>query len=459
MNKYKSGDILLEKWKLIKRIGEGGNSVVFTTKNIKNSEKEYLALKIINIKYLKKEDKKYKRFSGEIKIQSKFTKDNTPGILPLTDFNLPENPSKNNPILLFMPIAETSVTFFKKKYDFEGIVRCIYDISIILRSLIKKDSKFLHRDIKPSNIFLYNSEWCLGDFGLSDFEDKKDITKKDEKIGSAYFMSQEIIGKKDKFSEKSEVYALAKSLYCLLVECKYPIPGPHDVSDFYTTVSTYHIHPKVSQIDTLIECATKNNPDERMELNKFIEELDSWLNYKSRNKEDINDNNINESIKLIKAKNEPNSRIIKERDIKLSELEKINKETFNKISKINFGFNKEDTLFWIGLQNSIPDYYTDKNGLQWSIGFGQPFGSCIIYGCNTNKMIKGGFGFINLENKDIIIIVAIFFEEEGKGYSNEWIKYKKVTINSSFQEKTIDQFIESFQTEFPKKLEEFSNWI
>lgn len=54
----------------------------------------------------------------------------------------------------------------------------------------------IHRDIKPENVLIKGEAWVLSDFGLCTFlapEEHKEITKENEKVGPAFWMSPEAV--------------------------------------------------------------------------------------------------------------------------------------------------------------------------------------------------------------------------------------------------------------------------
>lgn len=82
------------------------------------------------------------------------------------------------------------------------------------KALVKVNEKALHRDIKPENILVVGSAWAISDFGLCDLnEGGRDLSRVDEKIGPALWMSPEAFNKNlgcpDAIGQTSEVFQLA----------------------------------------------------------------------------------------------------------------------------------------------------------------------------------------------------------------------------------------------------------
>jgi serine/threonine-protein kinase len=82
------------------------------------------------------------------------------------------------------------------------------------KALVKINEKALHRDIKPENILVVGSAWAISDFGLCDLhEGGPDLSRVDERIGPAQWMSPEAFNKNlgcpDAIGQTSEVFQLA----------------------------------------------------------------------------------------------------------------------------------------------------------------------------------------------------------------------------------------------------------
>lgn len=75
----------------------------------------------------------------------------------------------------------------------------------------------LHRDIKPENVLLDAGGAKLGDFGLVKDLAQSTLTQSGATLGTPGFMAPEQIGsEKDRWSEATDVYGLAATLYFAL---------------------------------------------------------------------------------------------------------------------------------------------------------------------------------------------------------------------------------------------------
>lgn len=84
----------------------------------------------------------------------------------------------------------------------------------LAKALVKINEKALHRDIKPENVLVVGGAWAISDFGLCDLhEGGPDLSRVDEKIGPALWMSPEAFNKNlgcaDVIEQTSDVFQLA----------------------------------------------------------------------------------------------------------------------------------------------------------------------------------------------------------------------------------------------------------
>lgn len=82
------------------------------------------------------------------------------------------------------------------------------------KALVKVNERALHRDIKPENILVVGGAWTISDFGLCDLhEGGPDLSRVDERIGPAQWMSPEAFNKNlgcpDAIGQTSDVFQLA----------------------------------------------------------------------------------------------------------------------------------------------------------------------------------------------------------------------------------------------------------
>lgn len=251
-------------WTLVSYLGGGGNGEVW---KCVNSKGEFGAIKLI--KTLKQ--KSYNRFLDEISVIE--ANSDIEGIIPIIDKNLPKKLSKTDIPYFVMPVASNAERELNGK-SIEKKVDAVIEIANTLKNL--HDRKISHRDIKLPNILLFNSRFCIADFGLVDFPNKKDISHKNEVIGAKWTMAPEM--KRESSSAdslKADVYSLAKTLWIILTENQKGFDGQYSTDSIIELRQFYNSH-YTSPIDKLLTASTDNDPEKRPTMVQFINELEDW---------------------------------------------------------------------------------------------------------------------------------------------------------------------------------------
>jgi hypothetical protein len=264
------------EWTLKSYLGGGGNGEVWKCIDKKNTEGA--------IKLMKKvKPKPYVRFLDETKIIQENS--DIEGIIPMIDKHLPKNIDTTVPFFV-MPIAKNAEKELKGK-KIEEKIDAILDISRTLRELHTKGIS--HRDIKPPNLLVYESRYCLADFGLVDYPDKKDVSFKNEEIGAKWTMAPEMKRESSNADGiKADIYSLAKTLWIILTENSKGFDGqysPQSILEFRHLYKDCYTTP----IDRLLSSCTDNDPKTRPNIDEFIKILEDWkilnANFHERNQE------------------------------------------------------------------------------------------------------------------------------------------------------------------------------
>lgn len=250
-------------WTLTSYKGGGGNGEVWSCTNSAGETKAIKLLKKIN-------PKPYNRFVDETTVIEQNS--DIIGIIPIIEKNLPKKINESTPYFV-MPLAETSENKLKDK-SIEDKVEAIIQVSETLQELHKR--KIFHRDIKPANILFYNSRYCLADFGLVDYPNKKEVSVRNEEIGAKWTMAPEMRRESSTAdASKADVYSLAKTLWIFLTGNNKGFDGQ------YSTESIIHLknfYPEsyTSPIDNLLISCTDNDPKKRPTISQFLDALRDW---------------------------------------------------------------------------------------------------------------------------------------------------------------------------------------
>lgn len=255
---------------LRKHLGSGGNGEVWGAE--RNSQN--VALKIL--KEAGSHSEPYKRFVTEIRVLRDLGP--RPDILPLLDSHLPAYPSRNDPAWLTMPIATVVRDVLPGEAPLRMAVEAIYAVSKTLAELAATRTLH-HRDIKPENLFFFDGRWCIGDFGLVDDPIGEPLTEVGKLLGARHYLAPELYRSDNCDWSSADLYALAKTLWVLILGQKFPPPGHLVRSVQYFRLSTQiQADHTVRFLERLIERSTDPDPGVRPSMQEFSEELALWLN-------------------------------------------------------------------------------------------------------------------------------------------------------------------------------------
>ncbi len=256
---------MIGPWRVLRKIGEGGNGVVYEATDGKRSA----AVKVSKTK----NSKRVARFSDEIRAMQ--VCHGLPGVLPLYESFLPAENDNRAPWLA-MALAVPLIDALGPAPKFEQVIASIKGVAAALVSVHALGIS--HRDIKPNNLFQFDGISAVGDFGLADFDGKKFETALMEKVGPIYYIAPEMLNSAAAADGKAaDVYSLAKTMWVLGTGQRYPQPGHQLATTFAMTISAYTDHPRAALLDKLIDCSTRFDPAERPTMQQFLHEIEAWI--------------------------------------------------------------------------------------------------------------------------------------------------------------------------------------
>ena len=189
----------LKGYKIIKKLGEGGSSIVYLAEDEKN--KKIIALKVLR-KDLKVDEKSFIK-EGKLLIKIKH-----PNIVRA--YKLAQ---QKDLLYLVMEFIEGETALDRllkgKKFNEEEAINTILSISKALEHLEKNG--IVHRDVKPGNIMVpRRGEAKLIDLGLA--VEKGYVQNGESIAGTPYYISPEQ-AKGDFVDQRSDIYSLGVSLF------------------------------------------------------------------------------------------------------------------------------------------------------------------------------------------------------------------------------------------------------
>ena len=278
----------LGEYKILKRLDGGGNGTVYQAEN---EAGEKVAIKILreesgkgkNIQ--KRNRKKRTRFIIETETVAKIQKE-VDGIIPIISYALPDEKTKK--YWYAMPIATPVDNKVKEIQNIEDKVKCILELARTLAILHRKE--IVHRDIKPKNIYFYNEKYCIGDFGLVDYPERRELTSVQEVVGPRATMAPEMrYNARNADGKKADVYSLAKTLWIILKGIEYGFEGRYEEDDSIIGLRSDERYRKehLVELEALLKQSTEYDPALRPSMESFVEILEKWVkvvnNYQESN--------------------------------------------------------------------------------------------------------------------------------------------------------------------------------
>ncbi len=273
-NQWQEGKIIGD-YQLIKMIGKGGMSTVFSAKRINSDVQKHVAIKIFasddQLLILKK------KFIEEQKILSGLSHPN------IITMHHGETTSQGEPYIV-MELIENAVAlddYVKLKgFSKRQKIQLILDVANAL--VYAHSNLIIHRDIKPSNIILTNNgNVKIVDFGIAKQISKDEINETTIVALTPSFASQEQINA-EPITVATDIFSLAATALALLIG---KLPLPNDRLFKLCAEDEEYIQRifKKSDFDkdlkNILNQALKFDPKKRYKsMDKFADDLQAWLN-------------------------------------------------------------------------------------------------------------------------------------------------------------------------------------
>lgn len=255
-------------WKVHEQIGRGGNATVYRAEREGSTT---LALKVLHAHRATGEP--YRRFIQEIRFLRALGP--FPGVLPLIDAYLPEQPARQDPAWLAMPIA-TPIAEAVAGLPLDRVVGAVAEIADTLARLAERGVG--HRDLKPGNLYALEGKWLVGDFGLvAAPEADDDLTRAGKALGPAHFTAYEmVIDPVGADPLPADVFSIGKTLWSLATGQPYPPLGHQPASSGRWSIRDLRPHAQAAALDQLVDRATQLTPTARPVMAQFATELRTW---------------------------------------------------------------------------------------------------------------------------------------------------------------------------------------
>lgn len=254
-------------WELVEKLGEGGNGEVW---KVTTDSSEQCAIKLLIRGGV---DEPYKRFCREIDALQKL--EEFPGIVPLLESHIPEDPNKERPWYR-MPLATPYLDTISDK----SVHQITADFELLASTLARLHSLGIcHRDVKPANFLVLNGMVCLSDFGLVKLPKADGLTPERRDVGAKFTIAPEMRrAASSAAGDPADVYSLAKSLWIVLTGVDLGFEGQYDPQSSTVGLSRYlQDSHYLTPLNELLVAATDHAPEERPSAEDFSRRLAEWV--------------------------------------------------------------------------------------------------------------------------------------------------------------------------------------
>ena len=198
-----------KRYKIIRKIGEGGMGAVYEAEdNILNVR---VALKVL-LPQLTSDEEVRERFKRELLVTRNLSHKNIVRVFDIGEGTLGDAP------VLYISMELLRGTTLKRKIEDEGALEMNQAINIIkqLCSALEEAHKsgVVHRDVKPQNIFLdERNQVKLVDFGIARVGGTKHLTATGYTYGTPDYMAPEQADPKQEVDYRADLYSLGVVIY------------------------------------------------------------------------------------------------------------------------------------------------------------------------------------------------------------------------------------------------------
>ena len=246
------GQIIENKYEILKRIGKGGMSEVYLAMD-RNLNKQWAVKEI---------KKKARNKNNEVVIQSAIAEANMmkkldhpclPRIVDIID--------RKNVIYVVMDYIEGEPLIkILEKYGAqpqETVIEWAKELAGVLEYLHMQDPPIIYRDMKPANVMLQpNGHIKLIDFGIAR-EYKEQNVEDTVSLGTKGYAAPEQFGGKGQTDPRTDIYCLGVTLYHL-------VTGQNPCEPPYELYPIRHWKPELSAgLESIILKCTQMNPQDR----------------------------------------------------------------------------------------------------------------------------------------------------------------------------------------------------
>ena len=249
----KSGDMLSDRYRFVRRVGRGAFSTVLLVKDLEIQEE--IILKVLHDK-MSQDDAMVKRFVRELKYARRINHEN---VIRIHDF-VRIGDMRAISMEYFPSMTLSSELEQKKPLAFKRAIHIAASVAAGIASA--NDIGVVHRDLKPGNVLIdKENKVKIVDFGISAATSTGDtkLTKTGILIGTPRYMAPEqVLGKK--LDGRTDIYSLGVIFYEMLAG-KTAFEGEDNMAVLYK-----HVHGNIDPLH-------KVNPEVPLPLSNIVSRM------------------------------------------------------------------------------------------------------------------------------------------------------------------------------------------
>ncbi|MDR3596199.1 Stk1 family PASTA domain-containing Ser/Thr kinase [Clostridium sp.] len=293
------GTLLLNRYELLEKIGEGGMGIVYKAKcSLLN---RFVAVKILKSELSTNEDfiARFKREANSVANLS------YPGIVSIYDVGVENN---INFIIMEYIKGKTLKQIIKENSRLSPLKTLEISSQIAKALQYAHKNNIIHRDVKPDNIILTEDNIVkLMDFGIAKVTDSVTLTNSNKIIGSVHYFSPEQA--KGKFIDhRTDIYSLGIVMYEMITG-QVPFNGDTSISIAMMHIQEPIIPPQEiihdipENINKVILKALEKDPIDRFQTAKELFDISNLLKDNLSLNLNLNTNSIDTAKTMILEEN------------------------------------------------------------------------------------------------------------------------------------------------------------
>jgi len=200
-------DIIDDRYKILKILGEGGMATVYLAEDIISGRE--VAVKIIKEETMKN-PVNLTRFEREARAAASLKHQNIVRVINLGTHK--GRPYMVNEFIEGKTLRDT--LNIRGKFSFLEACDIMYQLCSAV--LFAHQNGVIHRDIKPQNVFItIDGTIKLGDFGIATFQNGAHVTRSEVVVGSVHYLAPEI-SQGNPATPQSDIYSLGITFFELI---------------------------------------------------------------------------------------------------------------------------------------------------------------------------------------------------------------------------------------------------